>query len=203
MSYVTPHLTTPSTGTPSLSSTLSFSPALRPFLSEPKPCADPRSSKVMSPNSVPKTRITSTSPKTRSLRNTKIYVSNPCSSTNRAWRRPTILLRASWHRSLTRTWTMSKFVLCWLHQCTHWSEKQLRNNRKIVSLLEKTWCPVHLKIWLVQENLSRCLQAKIGWIKTRFPTEKISLTTSTGCWEQRTFLQILEPGKCCEISSWW
>ena len=32
--------------------------------------------------------------KTSSLPNTRIYVSNPCSSTNRAQRRPTILLRA-------------------------------------------------------------------------------------------------------------
>ena len=70
MSYVTPHLTTPSTCTPSLSSTLSSSHALHPFLSEPKPCADPRCtlsgalaepphpSQVLSPSSFLKTRLT-------------------------------------------------------------------------------------------------------------------------------------------------
>ena len=42
MSYVTPHLITPSTGTPSLSSTLSSSHVLHPPLSEHRPCGDPR-----------------------------------------------------------------------------------------------------------------------------------------------------------------
>ena len=42
LSYVTPHLITPSTGTPSLSSTLSSSHVLNPPLSEHKPCGDPR-----------------------------------------------------------------------------------------------------------------------------------------------------------------
>ena len=42
MSYVTPHLITPSTGTPSLSPTLSSSHVLHPPLSEHKPCGDLR-----------------------------------------------------------------------------------------------------------------------------------------------------------------
>ena len=42
MSYVTPHLTTPSTCTPSLSSMQSSFPALHPLLSESKLCADLR-----------------------------------------------------------------------------------------------------------------------------------------------------------------
>ena len=42
MSYVTLHLTTPSTCTPSLSSTLASSHGLHPPLSEHKPCGDPR-----------------------------------------------------------------------------------------------------------------------------------------------------------------
>ena len=42
MSYVTPHLITPSTGTPSLSPTLSFSHVPHPLLSEHKPCGDLR-----------------------------------------------------------------------------------------------------------------------------------------------------------------
>ena len=34
------------------------------------------------------------------------------------------------------------------------------------------------------------------------PTNRrFSLQTSTSFWKQRTFLQILQPGKCCEISS--
>ena len=42
MSHVTPHLTTPSTRTPSLSSTLSSSHVLHPPLSEHKTCGDQR-----------------------------------------------------------------------------------------------------------------------------------------------------------------
>ena len=91
---------------------------------------------VVSPSSLLKTRITGISPKTSSLLNTRIYVSTPCSSTNRSWRRPTILPRASRHRLRTRTWTMSKFVLCWLHHCTYRSEKQMwidRNRENLMS----------------------------------------------------------------------
>ena len=96
MSYVTPHLTTPSTCTPSLSSTLSSSHVLHPPLSENKPCGDPRPhlsgalaeprpfTGSLSPSSLLRTRITGISPKTSSLLNTRIYMSNPCSSTTRA-----------------------------------------------------------------------------------------------------------------------
>ena len=46
-------------------------------------------------------------------------------------------------------------------------EKQVQNDPKFITLNEKTWCPVHLKIRLVQGNLSRCFQAKIGWFTKR------------------------------------
>ena len=63
----------------------------------------------------------------------------------------------------------------WVHHCTYRSEKQVQNDRKFVTLNEKTLCPVHLKIRSVQGNLSHCFQAKIGWIKTQFPIERIVL----------------------------
>ena len=36
-----------------------------------------------------------------------------------------------------QTWTTNKFVLCWLHHGTYWSEKQVRNDRKLITLKEK------------------------------------------------------------------
>ena len=99
--------------------------------SAPQGSLSPHPSQVMRPSS---------------LLNTWIYVSNPCSSTDLVWRRLMIQLRASRHRLRTRTWTMSKFVLCWLHHCTYRSEKQVQNDHKFITLYEKTWCPVHLKI---------------------------------------------------------
>ena len=69
--------------------------------------------------------------------------------------------------------TTSTPEIRWLHHCTYRCEKQVLNVRKFITVNEKTWCPVHLKIRQVQGNLSRCFQAKIGWIKKRFPTERI------------------------------
>ena len=34
----------------------------------------------------------------------------------------------------TRTWTMSNFLLCWIHHCTCRSEKQMQNDRKFITL---------------------------------------------------------------------
>ena len=45
-----------------------------------------------------------------------------------------------------QTWTTNKFVLCWLHHGTFRSEKQVRNDRKFITLKEKAQCPVHLKV---------------------------------------------------------
>ena len=72
--------------------------------------------------------------------------SNHYSSINRAWLRPAILRKASRHALRTRPWTMTRFVLCWLPHCTTRSERQMRNDRKFITLYETTWCPVHLRI---------------------------------------------------------
>ena len=71
---------------------------------------------------------------------------------------------------------------CWLHHCAYRSEKQVQNDRKFITLNEKTWCPVHLKIRWAQGNLSQCFQAKIDWIKTQFPIE------TTFPWDIKKFL---------------
>ena len=102
----------PGTCTPSLTvirptSTSSFS---CDFFGEIQPCADlrqlergslaePQPLQVGSPSILPKTRI---------LRNTKIYVSSHYSSTDRVQVRPTILLRALRGFLLNRIWMMSK-----------------------------------------------------------------------------------------------
>ena len=131
------------TGTPS-------SLLLNQSFCEHKPCEDrrpqlsgalakPRPFQVTIPSSLLKTRITSTSPKTGSSLNTRIYVSsNPCPSTIRSQRELTTQRKASRHRSRNRTLTTSNFVLGWLHHCTCRSEKQVQNDRKFITLNEKT-----------------------------------------------------------------
>ena len=90
MSYSAPHLSvTPSLGfcTPSLFSTQSSSHVEHPVHT--------RSSHVMSPSILLNSRITGNPPIFRTMLNTRNFVSSSCSSTNRALRRPTILLKAS------------------------------------------------------------------------------------------------------------
>ena len=88
MSYVTPHLSiTPGTCTLSLTRPTSLSSD--PLLGELQPCAD-----LTITSSSPQTSI---SLNTRILPNMRIYVSNHCSSINRAWLRPTTLRNASRH----------------------------------------------------------------------------------------------------------
>ena len=66
------------------------------------------------------------------------------SSTDRAWRRRSILLRASRLLLLNRIWTMSKYGTCWLHHCTYRKEKQVQTDHKFITRTEKTLCQVHL-----------------------------------------------------------
>ena len=47
-----------------------------------------------------------------------------------------ILLKALL-RLKKQTWTTNKFVLCWLHHGIYWSEKQVRNDHKFITLKEK------------------------------------------------------------------
>ena len=95
LSYVTPHLTTPGTCISSSSSTtvfltfshIHFSASLNAaqiYKPEWRFGRALHPSQVISPSSLLNTRITGFSPKTISLLHTKSYVSNPCSSTDRA-----------------------------------------------------------------------------------------------------------------------
>ena len=149
MSYVTPHMMTPSTGTPS-------SHVLHPSLSEHTPCGDlrphlsgalaePRPCSGYEPKQLAENQDHWHFTEESSSLNTRIYVSNPCPSTNRSQRRNTIQRKASRHRSRNWTQTMSNFVL-WLHHCIYRREKQVQNDRKLLTLNEKNGCPVHLKI---------------------------------------------------------
>ena len=79
------------------------------------------------------------------LDRTVFFRVNPCSSTGRSQHQLVTQRKAS-RRTRTWSWTMSNFVLCWLHHCTYRSEKQVQNDRKFITLNVKTWCPVHLKI---------------------------------------------------------
>ena len=47
-----------------------------------------------------------------------------------------ILLKALL-RLKKQTWTTNKFVLCWLHHGIYRSEKQVRNDHKLITLKEK------------------------------------------------------------------
>ena len=106
--------------------------------------------------------------KTSSLLNTKIYVSDTCLSTNRSH---SVDLRfCGKHRDTAPGLGLWR----WATSCSagfNRIEEQVQTDPKFITLNEKTWCPVHLKIRLVQGNLSRCFQAKIGWF-TKCLTER-------------------------------
>ena len=169
---------------------------------------------VMSPSSLLKTG----SPETVSSLNTRIYVPKTCPSTSRSKRQPMTQQKALRHRSRNRTWRTNNFVLCWLHHCTYSSEKQVQNDRKFITLNEKTWCPVHLKIRCAQWNLSQCFQAKIGWIKTHFPIETnfpedikrflgaMNLSSDSLHWQMLRNLFLMETEITCllkrDLNSW-
>ena len=102
----------------------------------------PRQSGCGTPDAAPLVRLVrswaediqaSTSPETVNSLNTRISVSDSCPSTNRSQRRKT-----SRHRSRNRTLKTNNFVLCWLHHCTYRSEEQVQNDRKFITLNEKT-----------------------------------------------------------------
>ena len=98
--------------------------------------------------------------------------SNQCSSTDRAWRRLMIQLRALRLSLLSRMWTMSKYGICWLHRCTYKREKQEQTNHEFITLSEKTQCPVHLTSEKLQGNLPQCSHTQEGRVKKHFPTEE-------------------------------
>ena len=156
------------------------------------------------------TRRTGTWRKTIRSLNLRIYVSNLCPTTSRFYLQPMTRQKAS-RRHRNRTSMTNNFVLCWLHHCTYRSDELVQNDLKFITLNEKAWWQVHLKIrqpevqgnlW-VQGNLSPCFHIREGWIKTRFPIE------TNFPWNINRFLGVTNrfsdslTGKCCEISSWW
>ena len=82
-------------------------------------------------------------------------VSNPCPTTSRFYLQPITRRRGS-RRHRNRTSMTNNFVLCWLHHFTYRSEEHVQNDHKFITLNEKAWCPVHLKIRQPEEqgNLS-------------------------------------------------
>ena len=91
------------------------------------------------PSWLNRTRTQVMSPKI-SLNRTPPYWSNRCSSTDREKLRLAILLRALRLSLMCRIWTMSKFVLCWLHHFTYRREKQVPTDHEFVTPSEKTQC---------------------------------------------------------------
>ena len=54
---------------------------------------------------------------------------------------------------------------------------------QVITLKEKAWCPVHLKVWTsqAQGNRLHCLHIRAGWIKSRFPREREQNVDVSGC----------------------
>ena len=75
------------------------------------------------------TRSSTTRPKLR-------VISKLCPTTSHCCLLLKILLKALLRLKM-QTWTTNKFVLCWLHHGTYRSEKQVRNDRKFITLKEK------------------------------------------------------------------
>ena len=102
--------------------------------------------------------------------------------------------------------------------CTYRSEEQVQNDHKKITLKEKTWCPVHLKIRQVQGNLLQCFQARIGWIKAHFPPETnfpedinsflgvVNLSSDSLTWRMLQNLFLVETEITClmkrDLNSW-
>ena len=75
----------------------------------------------------------------------KLRISSLHPTTSHCCLRLKILLKALL-RLKKQTWTMNKFVLCWLHHGICWSEKQVRNDHKVITLKEEVCCQVHLNV---------------------------------------------------------
>ena len=90
-------------------------------------------------------------------------VLNSCPTISRLQLQPMTQRKAS-RRHRKRTLITKNFELCWLDHCTYRSEEQVQNDRKFITLNEKTWCPVHLKIrhLEVQGNLSQEIKKEMG-----------------------------------------
>ena len=105
-------------------------------------CSDPEPRTGYEPN-----RNRRILPALKTIRLPKLRVmSNLCPTTSHCCLRLKILLKALL-RLKKQTWTTNTFVLCWLHHGYYQSEKQVRNDRKFITLKEKAWFPVHLKVW--------------------------------------------------------
>ena len=132
-----PHRT-PSTS----SSTFSSVPGFQRWLTSRIPCADPREPRGdgytdpeprtgyephrIVDNQVKNRRILPALPKLRAT-------SRLCPSTSHCCLLLKILLKVLL-RLKKETWTKNKFMLCWLHHGTYRSEKQVRNDRKFITL---------------------------------------------------------------------
>ena len=68
---------------------------------------------------------------------------------------------------------MSNFVLCWLHRCTHWREKQVQTQHEFITPAEKTQCQAHLTSEKVQGNLPQCSHTQESRVKNLAPTETV------------------------------
>ena len=79
-----------------------------------------------------------------SLKRRTLYWSYRCSSTDRAWRRLMIQLRALRLSLQNPIWMMGEYVICWLYSCTYRREKQVPTDHDLITLSEKTQCQVHL-----------------------------------------------------------
>ena len=133
MSYTTPLISSTlsfGTCTPSFPTTRSTSTSSNFFSGEIEPCADPR--RVSIGYLAEPTTFTGCEPK-HFTENKDLAEHQDLRVKPLFFHRPSI---ASTYQSavLNRTWTKSKFVLCWLHHCTCRSEKQMRTDCKFITL---------------------------------------------------------------------
>ena len=94
----------------------------------------------------------------------KLRISSSCHSTSHSCLRPRIQWKAL-PRLKAQTWMTNKFVFCWLHHGTCRTEKQVRNDFKFITLEEKVWCQVRLKVWTfsAQGNLWHVSHTRLFW----------------------------------------
>ena len=110
-----------------------------------------------------------------------------------------IQLRALRLLLLNRTWMMSKYVICWLHHCTHWRQKHVPTDHEFITTSDKTQCQVHLTSEKVHGNRPQCSHTKESRVKKHTPAEKAFPQDINGSRKRRNFIEVLSSGRSYEI----
>ena len=120
------------------------------------------------------------------------------SSTDRAWHRLVIQLRALRLPLLNRIWMMNNYGICWLHHCTSRRERGKCRPITNLSLLQRTLSVKFISLpSMCRETCRSVLTQKKVESRHIFRHRRHFLRTSTSWRKRRSSIQTLWIGKCC------